>query len=139
MNISNEFAVLQITIMEQTGYGIPLVTKRYGKTVFEFLDFFLRVTIPFEFEIESDDNQDDTENVESRLKTREKTDSTREKIIFLIRENPKITTSMIASNLQISIKGVEWQIKQMKLPDAERRGIKKASCYKQKSSSGWLS
>ena len=66
--------------MEQTGYGIPLVTKRYGKTVFEFLDFFLRVTIPFEFEIESDDNQDDTENVESRLKTREKTDSVREKI-----------------------------------------------------------
>ena len=121
MNILNEFAVLQITIMEQTGYGISLVTKRYGKDAFEFLDFFLRVTIPFEFEIESDDNQDDTENAESRLKTREKTDSvrektdsTREKIIFLIRENPKITTSMIASNLQISIKGVEWQIKQLK-------------------------
>ena len=40
--------------MEQTGYGIPLVTKKYSRNAFEFLDFFLRVTIPFEFEIESE-------------------------------------------------------------------------------------
>ena len=45
--------------MEQTGYGIPLVTGRYGKSVFEFLDFFLRVTIPFAYEIEDEISQNE--------------------------------------------------------------------------------
>jgi len=41
--------------MEQTGYGIPLVTQHYGKDAFEFLDFFLRVTIPFAYEIDPEE------------------------------------------------------------------------------------
>ena len=76
-------------LMEQTGYGIPLVTKRYGKTVFEFLDFFLRVTIPFEFEIENNVIQDDTQNdtqggtIDNWIEEQ-------------IRKNPKITTEELA-------------------------------------------
>lgn len=70
-----------IKLMEQTGYGIPLVTKRYGKTVFEFLDFFLRVTIPFEFELESNDTQGDTQVTEFDNWLEEQ-----------IMKNPKITT-----------------------------------------------
>lgn len=84
--VNDELAKLfiRLDLVEQTGYGIPLVTKRYGKTVFEFLDFFLRVTIPFEFELESnvkDDTQDDTQDVSF--------DAWIEK---QIKENPKITT-----------------------------------------------
>ena len=63
--VNEELAKLfiRLDLMEQTGYGIPLVTKRYGKAVFEFLDFFLRVTIPFEFELEIDPiNEDDPTN-----------------------------------------------------------------------------
>ena len=71
--------------MEQTGYGIPLVTKRYGKTVFEFLDFFLRVTIPFEFEIENNVTQDDTQGASIDNWIEEQ-----------IRKNPKITTEELA-------------------------------------------
>ena len=45
---------IRLDLMEQTGSGVPLVIGHYGKSVFEFLDFFLRVTIPFAFEIENE-------------------------------------------------------------------------------------
>ena len=38
--------------MEQTGYGVPLIVKEYGRDSFEFLDGFIRVTIPFNREID---------------------------------------------------------------------------------------
>lgn len=54
-----------------------------------------------------------------REKTREKTgektrEKTREKIISLIKENPEITTNELVEKLNISVKGVEWQIKTLK-------------------------
>lgn len=65
--VNEELAKLfiRLDLMEQTGYGIPLVTEKYGRGVFEFLDFFLRVTIPFAFEIEAESQngtQDGTQN-----------------------------------------------------------------------------
>lgn len=71
---------IRMDLMAQTSYGIPLVTKRYRKTVFEFLDFFLRVTISFEFELESN-VRDDTQDVSFNAWIEKQ-----------IRENPKITT-----------------------------------------------
>jgi ATP-dependent DNA helicase RecG len=41
-------------------------------------------------------------------------DKTREKIISLIKENPEITTNEMVEKLNISVKGVEWQIKNLK-------------------------
>ena len=51
--VNEELAKLfiRLDLMEQTGYGVPGVTQSYGTDVFEFLDFFIRVTIPFAFEI----------------------------------------------------------------------------------------
>lgn len=89
--VNEELAKLfiRLDLMEQTGYGIPLVTKRYGKTVFEFLDFFLRVTIPFEFELESDGTQDDTQGGTQN-------DTLDAWIEEQIRKNPKVTTEELA-------------------------------------------
>lgn len=56
--------------------------------------------------------------------TREKT---REKIITLIRENPKITTKEISERLNISIKGVEWQITKLKKEGIKRMGQKEVA------------
>jgi len=44
-------------------------------------------------------------------KTREKT---REKIIALIRGNPKVTTDELAKKTKLSVKGVDWNIAQLK-------------------------
>ena len=45
---------IRLDLMEQTGYGIPRITQSYGQDAFEFLDFFLRVTIRFAFEIDAE-------------------------------------------------------------------------------------
>ncbi len=44
-------------------------------------------------------------------KTREKT---REKILTLIAANPSITTAELADQLEITAKGIEWQISKLK-------------------------
>ncbi len=55
-------------------------------------------------------------------KTMEKTrEKTREKIIQAVNENPVITTNGLAEILGITVKGVEWQIKDLKSRGIIRR------------------
>ena len=63
--VNDELAKLfiRLDLMEQTGYGIPLVTQHYGKEAFEFLDFFLRVTIPFAYEIDPEEIDGENEPI----------------------------------------------------------------------------
>ena len=63
--VNEELAKLfiRLDLMEQTGYGIPLVTQHYGKDAFEFLDFFLRVTIPFAYEIDPEEFDGENEPI----------------------------------------------------------------------------
>ena len=63
--VNEELAKLfiRLDLMEQTGYGIPLVTRHYGKEAFEFLDFFLRVTIPFAYEIDPEEIDGENEPI----------------------------------------------------------------------------
>jgi len=49
--------------------------------------------------------------VKSSEKTRVKT---RVKIIELIRENPSITTPEIAEKTSLTVKGIEWNLKNLK-------------------------
>jgi ATP-dependent DNA helicase RecG len=51
------------------------------------------------------------ERIAKGKKTREKT---REKIILLIKEKPKITMKELAGEIGITEKGVEWQIKKLR-------------------------
>ena len=102
--VNEELAKLfiRLDLMEQTGYGIPLVTKRYGKAVFEFLDFFLRVTIPFEFELEIDPiNEDDPTNDPI-------------KILSLIESNPTANYEEYANHLGVSAATIKRKIGELK-------------------------
>ena len=94
--------------MEQTGYGVPMITQRYGKNIFEFLDFFLRVSIPFAFEIEFDENgnvvpkgttQDDTQDTQDDTQDTQTVPQDSDLDIWIIeqiRQNSKITTEELA-------------------------------------------
>ena len=75
----------------------------------------------------------DKEKVEeSSPKTREKT---REKIIRIISENPSITTDILAKELGITQKGIEWQITKLKKDGfIERVGSAKGGHWKVKES-----
>ena len=54
----------------------------------------------------------------TRGKTREKT---REKIVQLIRDNPTITMDQLAESLEVSVKGVEWQLNSLKRDNVIKR------------------
>ena len=98
---------IQLDLMEQTGYGVPLVASRYGKKVFEFLDFFLRVTIPFEFEIETFEKKDEGLNEGLNL-------SESEKIIYdLIKFKKQISSAAIMHETNFSHATVERTVKKL--------------------------
>lgn len=87
--VNEELAKLfiRLDLMEQTGYGIPRVTQHYGKNIFEFLDFFLRVTIPFEYELET--GKDELDNYYCEAK---------EPVVDMIASKRKPTPFFIGSN-----------------------------------------
>ena len=133
--VNEELAKLfiRLDLMEQTGYGVPRVTQSYGEKAFEFLDFFIRVTIPFAFEIEFEEeaknepiNSKDGGAVEKTVektgktvgktvgKTGKTVEKTAEKLIGIIKGNPKVTVKELSSLLNITRRGVEEQIKSLK-------------------------
>lgn len=96
----------QIHFVEKWGRGIGLILSKEPDTDFQivgrqFVVVFKRKAIP-----------------ETREKTGEKT---REKIIQLMRENPKITTQELAKRTGLSAKGVEWNLKNLKDEKIVRR------------------
>ncbi|MBP5584259.1 MAG: putative DNA binding domain-containing protein [Bacteroidales bacterium] len=98
---------IRLDLMEQTGFGIPLVTKRYGKNAFEFLDFFLRVTIPFAFEIENEEKQDSA-TIAQRLPR--DCPEIAQKTYLAISSNPFATIDELSKMLGISQRTVKNHI-----------------------------
>jgi predicted HTH transcriptional regulator len=101
-------------LMEQTGYGVPLVASEYGRDAFEFLDFFLRVTIPFAFELELEEGvpqgvpQDVSQGVPQGFSEMQN------KIFQFIKGEPKISRQKIAERLGVSTKTIARNLEQMK-------------------------
>ena len=113
--VNEELAKLfiRLDLIEQTGYGVPLVTKRYGKQAFEFLDFFLRVTIPFAFELENDDPINDPINDPIKL-------------LALIRLEPSASYGDYAARLGVSAATIKRKLGELKASGRIRRvGAKK--------------
>lgn len=57
----------------------------------------------------------------TREKSKETREKTREKIVKTIGQNPSITTNELSELLGITVKGVEWQLKQLKSQGIIRR------------------
>lgn len=81
---------IQLGLIEQTGHGVSVVTEQYGKEAFEFLDNFLRVTIPFNYKLEETTTQ-----------------KTEEKLIELLKSNPYLTRMELSKELGITEDGVK--------------------------------
>lgn len=79
-----------------------MVTERYGEKSFEFLDNFLRVTIPFNYILEGNGTQDGTQQNDIKIKIKE-----------LIKINNKITRRTIANELNISIRTIQRLLDEM--------------------------
>lgn len=63
--------------------------------------------------------------------TREENESTRVKILELMEADPSISITLIAKKLGLTVKGVEWQVRQMKKSgNIERVGPAKGGKWK---------
>ena len=103
---------IRLDLMEQTGHGVPLVVSRYGKDVFEFMDFFIKVTIPFAFELTEEAWEDDPKDDPKETSERQKV------ILKLIKEDPFITRECMTQKISVS----EATIKR-ELADLQKKGI----------------
>ena len=103
---------------ENIGYGFPLILSAWNEKHWikselieqtELLQVKLRLTIVDNTANKSE--EDNTSEEKTRKKTREKT---RKKVLNLIKQDPQITIVQIAAKLDISPKGVDWQLSKLK-------------------------
>ena len=86
---------------------VAFANGRGGRIQFEVTTFFKAIFYP---------------NPEYSLKATQKTrEKTREKILRIIRENPMITVLELAQKLEISPKGIEWNLTKAKKEGLLRR------------------
>lgn len=124
--VNDELAkiLIRLDMVEQTGHGIPLVTRLYGKSVFEFLDFFIRVSIPFEYDVRNDYIMVDEDSTPCLLNepyykygledtTVNLGKKTRDNIMSVLRNNPSLSKAGVARIIGKSSKTVEWHIKKL--------------------------
>lgn len=107
---------------ENIGSGFPLILSAWNEKHWikpelieqtELLQVKLRLTIVDNTANKSE--EDNTSEEKTRKKTRKKTrEKTREKVLNLIKQDPQITIVQIAAKLDISPKGVEWQLSKLK-------------------------
>ena len=103
-------------LVEQLGSGIPRILQFYGKECFHFSDNYTRMSFPVE-----------------QKKTVGKTvgKTTNDRIIELLKSNPMITREILAETLQLSVRGIEYQLKKLKEAGViVRKGGRKSGYWK---------
>lgn len=114
-----------VDLIENIGSGVLRILDAYDKTCFKFMDHFLRVSFkykenPFEY-----DQKIDQENNQNELNT------IQNKILNLIKQNPKITQMEIAKILGVSREKVKYNIAILKVNNIlERIGSNKIGEWK---------
>lgn len=101
VNIGLQKIMGQLDIVEQTGHGVPLIVKRYGRNVFQLTENHIIVTIPFAFE----------RNLVSNVVAMSKSQSI---VLRLIRDNPAISIEELAAQGHMSRSGVNQAIRKLK-------------------------
>ena len=99
---------IQLGLIEQTGHGVPLIVNKYNKDVFEFLDNFVKVRIPFTYNIEEErQNQQKSVGVNVGVKL----NKTQQQTYNVISKNPNITYASISKEISKSEETVRRNIK----------------------------
>lgn len=91
-----------LEFVEQTGFGVPTIVDAYGTSAYEFLDNFVKVTIPFDEEVMTMVNKDVTDNVTDNV-----TESDEQTIIKLIKDNPSCTRNDMAKAIGKTVRTVQ--------------------------------
>lgn len=97
---------LQLHISERSGRGVPQITKIYGREAFEFRENSIVVTIPFErIEVSAGDKTIDKEGDKIQ-----KLNSTRQRILDEMRNNPNITQPQLMTLIGIGKTAIQSNV-----------------------------
>ena len=97
---------IQLHISERSGRGVPQITKVYGRDAFEFRENSIVVTIPFE-KLDVSVGDKVVDKVGDKTK---KLNSTRQRIMEEIRNNPNITQPQLMSVIGIGKTAIQNNI-----------------------------
>jgi len=114
-----------LELVENLGSGVPAITKLYGREIFNFSESVTRISLKYEYtesRVETEKSRVETaksrvETAKSRVETaksRVETAKSRVEILELIRKNPNIKFTELSKILNISVKGIEKNIKLLK-------------------------
>ena len=92
-----------LNLIDQTGHGIPLILKKYGKDAFYISDSTVIVTIPMNKELLEKEEFDYYE-----------LNMSEGKVLDEIKNNSKITTNELANKLNLSVPYIEKIINKLK-------------------------
>lgn len=109
-----------LNLIDQTGHGIPLILKKYGKDAFYISDSTVIVTIPMNKELLE---KEETNYYELNM--------SESKVLDEIKNNSKITANELANKLNFSEPYIEKIIKKLKQEEyIERVGSNKTGYWK---------
>lgn len=93
---------------------IDCMTKLHARHLQTDIDLYIR-------SMSDEEDNNDKLSEKTREKSKKTREKTREKIVKAIVQNPSITANELSEMLGITVKGVEWQLKQLKSQGVIRR------------------
>ena len=101
---------LQLRISERSGRGVNKICDKYGESVFEINEDFVKVTIPFMYERKFGNDETKFNNNSPKLK---KADKVKLLIISEMKKNSKITTNDLIELTKLSKTSIQKYIKEL--------------------------
>lgn len=87
---------LQCDIVEQSGHGVPIIVREYGKSAYKFSESSITVVIPFE------------------KNGFEKGKEIGKEIIELVKINPTISVKELSNKMGVTIRVIRYQIEKLR-------------------------
>ena len=113
-------------LTEHTGHGIPTIIGKYGKSVFEIDDNYIKCVIPFEPSVMSEYAKNVGINVGINVGLNDRLTKTEQTILTLLIENNDYTANELASKIHVTRRTIERSISGLqKKGKIERIGSKR--------------
>lgn len=117
---------LTMGLTEHTGHGIPTIISKYGKSVFEIDDNYIKCVIPFEQSVMSEYAKNVGINVGINVGLNDRLTKTEQTILTLLIENNDYNADELASKIHVTRRTIERSISGLqKKGKIERIGSKR--------------
>lgn len=101
INIGLQKIMGQLDIVEQTGHGVPLIVKKYGREAFRVTEHFVTVVLPFAYD------RSEVQSAPSLMKNQAA-------VLKVIRESPQATIADISSVTGLSSSSINTNLRKLK-------------------------